>query len=172
MASSPCFTLLNSMHCLCLVDSGLLPYLSCKLLQDSQEWKRIAKLSTEQGHLRQAIYCYKNVSKLRRTCYICWALVACHLGVHFCRPSIMTKVTLMPSGTKLCYMTQLENPERQVTCFGTTVDLLQVCLQSICAKGLCRVFATCSIHAAAFWCRGTVWACLCRRVQGALCSSC
>ncbi|KAL3150393.1 hypothetical protein ABBQ32_000232 [Trebouxia sp. C0010 RCD-2024] len=33
---------------------------SAHLSKDSQEWKRIAKLSTEQGHLRQAIYCYKN----------------------------------------------------------------------------------------------------------------
>lgn len=53
----------NSLHAFVLQ-----PYLSCKLPQDSQEWKRIAKLSTEQGHLRQAIYCYKNVSKLRSTC--------------------------------------------------------------------------------------------------------
>lgn len=54
--------------CIYFADSGLRPYLTLKLLQDSQEWKRIAKLSTEQGHLRQAIYCYKNVSELSRTC--------------------------------------------------------------------------------------------------------
>ena len=31
-------------------------------MQDSQVWKRIAKMSTDLGYLRQAIYCLKNVS--------------------------------------------------------------------------------------------------------------
>jgi len=35
-------------------------WLNC--LQDSQVWKRIAKMSTDLGYLRQAIYCLKNVS--------------------------------------------------------------------------------------------------------------
>ena len=47
----------------------------------------------------------------------------------------MTKVTLMPSGTKLCYMTQLENPERQAvqscteqscSCFVRNVNCAKV----------------------------------------------
>ncbi len=33
----------------------------CDCLQDSQVWKRIAKMSTDLGYLRQAIYCLKNV---------------------------------------------------------------------------------------------------------------
>lgn len=60
----------------------------------------------------------------------------------------MTKVILMPNGTKLFYMTQLENPERQVNQLGTTVDLLELCLQSIGALGLRRIVATCSMHTA------------------------
>lgn len=61
------------MHC--LPQSVVHPNLNCGCLQDSQEWKRIAKLSTEQGHLRQAIYCYKNVRKQHWKSFLCYALV-------------------------------------------------------------------------------------------------
>lgn len=80
---------------------------------------------------------------------VCAALFACqnlHCCMNSCRPSIMTRVTLMPSGTKLCYMTQLVNPERQVIQFGTNMTCLCSASKTVVQKPVQLVIYTAVLH--------------------------